>query len=383
MFESFREILVFVAGSTPQIITETIYALAQKSPAIYPDEIFIITTATGKRRILESLVTKEILEQMCAEYNLPQLTLTDDSFIVIRDASGNDLDDIRSVADNDATGDIIAQFFRKKSSEPNCRLHCSIAGGRKSMSYYMGVAFQFFARQWDKLYHVLVSPEFEGNEHFFYKPKVNKQIEAKFRTGATKYLDTDDAEISLVELPLISLRDRLSINSGNLREMVATGQKVIDSAVIQQPLRVSVGKCRLSVGNKSIKLPPAQLMIYVALLRRKLKNTCDSLQASCQECNECFVSMAELANRSFLEEMAVDYQKMHGDRAFKKEELLDKWKFGMEENLLWQKISKINGTIKKHLNDPALYSFYEIVSVREYAASRYGLRLKKENILFD
>lgn len=31
----FREILVFVAGATPQIITETIYALSQKIPPVY------------------------------------------------------------------------------------------------------------------------------------------------------------------------------------------------------------------------------------------------------------------------------------------------------------------------------------------------------------
>jgi len=38
---NFKEILIFVAGTTPQIITETIYALSQKTRPVYPDELFI------------------------------------------------------------------------------------------------------------------------------------------------------------------------------------------------------------------------------------------------------------------------------------------------------------------------------------------------------
>jgi CRISPR-associated protein (TIGR02584 family) len=31
-----KEVFIFVAGATPQIITETIYALSQKDPPVYP-----------------------------------------------------------------------------------------------------------------------------------------------------------------------------------------------------------------------------------------------------------------------------------------------------------------------------------------------------------
>jgi len=55
--EAYKELFIFVAGTTPQIITETIYALSQKKPAIYPHEIFIITTLTGKKVIKKSLPT--------------------------------------------------------------------------------------------------------------------------------------------------------------------------------------------------------------------------------------------------------------------------------------------------------------------------------------
>ncbi|ODA43496.1 hypothetical protein THER_1777 [Thermodesulfovibrio sp. N1] len=56
--EKFKEILVCVIGATPQIITETIYALANKNPPVYIDEIFIITTSTGKKQIENTLIKK-------------------------------------------------------------------------------------------------------------------------------------------------------------------------------------------------------------------------------------------------------------------------------------------------------------------------------------
>ncbi len=38
---SYKEVLILVAGVTPQIITETIYALSQKQPPVYPDAVYI------------------------------------------------------------------------------------------------------------------------------------------------------------------------------------------------------------------------------------------------------------------------------------------------------------------------------------------------------
>ena len=64
----YREILIYVAGITPQIITETLYALHHKNPPIHPDEIFIITTITGKAKIEKSLLSEGKLEAFYQEY---------------------------------------------------------------------------------------------------------------------------------------------------------------------------------------------------------------------------------------------------------------------------------------------------------------------------
>ena len=379
-YTAFKEIFVFVSGSTPQIISETICALSQQSPPVYPDRIFVITTAPGKRRALETLVGGGVLAKLCAEYDIPPITIGDDSFLVIKDCHGVELDDIRTVEANEAAGDQVAQFLRGLSSEPNCRLHCSLSGGRKSMSYFMGVAFQLFARQWDKLYHVLVSPEFEVNERFFYKPKINQKIEGHAHLGTVACLNTDDAEISLVELPLIFLRDKFSLSNCGVRDLVAEGQKHIDSATMQLAVRVDFAERCIYVGKTSIELLPTQLMIYTTFLRLK-QRACDDMSSTyCNQCNSCFVPLAELADRKALEDMVPDYQRMFVGNPFKRDELLEKWEEGLDTDLLRQHISKINRNIKEQLKDPALLPFYRIDTIRQYAKSRYGVRVEKSRI---
>lgn len=252
------------------------------------------------------------------------------------------------------------------------------------MSYYMGISFQLFARQWDKLYHVLVSPEFELNEHFFYKPRHNQKIEARQRDGSVTHLNTDDAEISLVELPLIFLRNKLPLGGdGGMRELVAEGQRNIDSATVQQPLTINLSERSLTIGNTSIELLPTQLMIYVYFLRLKQGDCRHSARSYCHECNACFVPLVEMVDRSVLEEMSKDYEQMYQGNPFKKDELLEKWENGLDAGHLRQHISKINRHIKEQLKDPTLLPYYQIETIRKYGRSRYGVRVEKSRIVFE
>ena len=134
--ETYQEILIFVAGTTPQIITETLYGLTQgvESP-IFPDEIHTITTSGGKEKVEEELFRKGRLSAFSKEYNLPAIPLGAESIHVIDDEKGRFLEDIREVSHNELLGDFIANFIREKTEDPGVRLHCSLAGGRKTMSF--------------------------------------------------------------------------------------------------------------------------------------------------------------------------------------------------------------------------------------------------------
>lgn len=377
----FREILVCVSGATPQVITETIQALAVRDVPVHLDEIRIITTAPGKKLIQHHLLEKGVLQQLCTEYVLPPLCLNDEYFTVIRDNFGNELNDLWTVEDNEAAANQIADVLRQLAGEPASRLHCSLAGGRKTMSYFMGLAFQMVARQWDRLYHVMVNPDFEGHPDFYYMPKNNSTITARFRDGSSKVLQTDDAQVHLIDLPLIYLRDKLSIQANGIREMVAEGQRTIDSSSVQLPVRVNLSDRTIYIGDCLIELPPTQLTIYTAFLRLKLNPCKFSSRDYCYDCISCFVPLVDMTERPFIENMADDYQQIYGGDSLKRDDLLDKWFDKLDSDSLRQQISKINKALKDELQDETMLPFYQISCNRKYAGSRYGVKVDRAKII--
>ena len=378
---TFLEVLVFVTGSTPQIITETIQALICQQPPVIPDSIRIITTAPSKQLVHKKLVEEGILTALCREYEIPAIELRDEDFLVLKDQNGQEIEDLWTIEENEIAADQIAAFLKELAAEPSTRLHCSLAGGRKSMSYFMGLAFQLVARQWDRLYHIMISPDFEKNPDFFYKPRINTTITARFRDGSTKILNTDDAQVNLIELPLIYLRDKVYPGEGTVREMVAEGQRTINSSSTQLPLTINLFDRTLYIGTTLIELPPTQLTIYTAFLRLKFGSCKLGTRDFCQECSSCFVPLADMTERPFIEAMADDYQQIYAGDPLKRGELLDKWLSTLDSDNLRQHISKINKTIKEELKDETLHPYYLISCNKKYGGSRYGVRAEKKRIL--
>lgn len=375
----FKEVLIFVAGATPQIITETLFALATKNPPVYPDEIFIITTSTGKRCIEDALFKRNILQEFQKEYNLPEIPLTGDSIIVLKDNSGEELQDIRNERDNTIAGNFITNFIREKTMDRSVRLHCSIAGGRKTMGFYLGSALQLFGRPWDRLYHVLVSQEFESNPEFFYKPKMDKIIRYKKQDGTIVELNTADAEIELAELPFIRLGGKIEFHGRELEELVAEGQSEIDTATLQPFLEVNLRERTIKIGLHTVEMIPVHLMIYTAFLRQKIEHCRYPEKTYCSECIDCFPVLIDFASRQALEKMAEDYKKIYWGQPFKADELKEKWKDGIEIEPLRQYITKINKTLKDEI-DEKLLPYCQISNVRLYGATRYGIKIEKGKI---
>ncbi|MBI4843639.1 MAG: TIGR02584 family CRISPR-associated protein [Nitrospirae bacterium] len=377
----YREIFIFIAGSTPQVITESIYALAMAKPPVYPHELYIITTCRGKAIAENALIEKGELKKLCDEYGIPSLSLKENSFIIPSGCSGNQLDDIRDESENEAMGDLITSFIREKTADPAARLHCSIAGGRKTMSFYLGAAMQLLGRPWDKLYHVLVTPEFESNRDFFYKPKKDKVItplNPPLDKEGNKKLNTKNAEIILAELPFIRLRNKLSLEGTGFKELVHEGQRDIDIAMVQPELKVRLAEKALQIGDRTITLTPVHMMIYIAYLKHKLNRCRHPERPYCGECTDCFPTIVELSTRPALEEMAKDYHVMYPSRV---EDVLHKYKDGLSQDIIRQAISKIKKSIGDALADEALTSIYAITSPRrEYANTRHGVRVEKNKI---
>lgn len=374
----YREICIFVTGTTPQIITETLYALHHLPASVNPDEICILTTTTGREVAERELLRGGRLQAFYEEFGITPVT---PEIILIADESGTPLADIKSARDNEYVGDFIASFIRERALDDGARLHCSIAGGRKTMSFYLGAALSLVGRPWDRLYHVLITPEFESHPDFYWKPKEEQVLEIKSRDGgAPRRLNTGDAEITLAELPFIRFKGRFSIEGRSFRELVAEGQREIDTASVQLPLTVNLGERTVTIGSTTIEMVPMQIIIYNAFLREKCNRCRYPERECCLDCTDCFPHLVDLSGTRVLKEMADDYRMAYGSNRWKGEEFLKHWKDGVDVETLRQHRSKINRVIKEHLKDETLATFYTIAAVGRHGNKRHGVKVEKGKI---
>ena len=265
-----RRILIAVSGLSPQIVTETIYALAAQTPtAFIPTEVHLITTREGAQKAQLSLLSDDLgwFNRLCADYRLPPIAFTREHIHIVRDAQERGMDDIRSVADNQAAADFITSRVREFTADPHCALHVSIAGGRKTMGFYLGYALSLYGRPQDRLSHVLVSEPFENSLDFFYPTPYNRTLET--RDG--RLADTAMAEVTLAEIPFVSLRhglpQALLTGHASFSDTVAAAQ----AALAPPSLVVDLAQRHITAAGKTIVLPPADLALLALFARNVLE----------------------------------------------------------------------------------------------------------------
>ena len=235
--EDMQHKLIAVIGNTPQVMTETFWALRiQRHVPI--DEVFVMTTTIGKATCQKRLLDEGRFAEMLSDYKIDPDTVKFDAdrIRVFKDAKGNYLDDIRTSEENRLARDQIFNKIEEWTRDPNAALHCSIAGGRKSMGFILGAAIHFFGRPQDQLYHVLVSmPEIERSDaSYYYPPKKPEPIvvfnrstgrEEPLVVGGREVM-SDAVSIELAEVPFCRLRDVV--------QFVAPGQYTEDTLSLTQ-----------------------------------------------------------------------------------------------------------------------------------------------------
>lgn len=264
-----RRILLAVTGLSPQIVTETLHALAiGNGDPFVPTEIHLITTAEGAERARLALLSDKPgwFHRLRKDYNLPEIAFDASHIHVLRDGNGDILSDIRSPADNLACADFITEKVRQLSTDPDAALHVSIAGGRKTMGFFLGYALSLFGRPQDRLSHVLVSDPFESSWEFFYPTPYENIIE----TASKKLVDSRDARLSLAEIPFVSLRHGLPTA---LLDGSATFKATVDAAQASLgpvSLEIDLNAREVCAAGRRFRLPPAELALLLVFVRRAL-----------------------------------------------------------------------------------------------------------------
>ena len=205
-----KNILLLVTGGTPQIITETIWALAcdpQHNEQWVPDEVHIISTRYGLNEVKNKILGKDkILTRMKNEYaQIANLRLEDNFLHCFTDQDGNELEDLRTPEENEFAANLICEKIRHFSSDEKVSLHVSIAGGRKTMGFYAGYALSLYGRAQDRMSHVLVDEKFEKGINFYY-PSKNENDFIIDRENKTIGL-SKDAQLWLAQIPFVRLKE--------------------------------------------------------------------------------------------------------------------------------------------------------------------------------
>ncbi len=363
-----RRILLAVTGLSPQVVTETLYALAiEKEPAFVPTEVHLITTEEGAERARLSLLSNDPgwFHRLCGDYGLQGVQFDTTHIHVLEDARGQMLEDIRTLEDNECAADFITEQVRALTADKVCALHVSIAGGRKTMGYYLGYALSLYGRPQDRLSHVLVSPRYESHPDFFYPTPYSRVIYTP--PPDSRPLDTSKAEVTLAEIPFVRLRggldrDLLEGRAG-FSAVVAEAQRALPPLALE----LDPASRTVTAGGETFPMQPSAFALYWMLAER-VRRGCGGVHWS---------------DSGVERELLEYYGRIVGPGSGEYERAEQAYGRGMSKENFDPAKAHIKRTLRRHLGQrraaPYLIKPLETIPASRYR--RYGLDLPKAVVL--
>jgi len=369
-----KNILLAVVGLSPQVITETLFALHQQGRKV--DAIHVITTRQGKEHINAHLLSPGDGKyyRYLREYGIDAKSIDFgfDHVHTVKDPHGIEIDDIADEEENEWLLKCCLEWAFKLTRDPDNAVFFSVAGGRKTMSACLMVAAQFYGRPQDRVFHVLVTPEFESNRDFYYPPKASVPIELRDKNGHVYIKESKYAAINLVPIPFVSVRDQLSDDMLRRPKDPAT---LLMSLIREEShhLTVDLTAARLIYKKREIDMMPARLALYAYFALQKKE--CGKESSFCRGCAECYQDIQTVLHRQG--KIAEIYKKLTGTRdhfAMSDEGIMNLSKVNFNSYR-----SKIRRDIEKGFG---LYALREIAIASEGRRpdTRYGIRIDRERI---
>jgi CRISPR-associated protein (TIGR02584 family) len=248
------------------VVTETLYALLHQEPRFVPTEVALVTTGEATERVRLQLLGSDPgwFRRLCSQCEVDGIRFDESSLHVLNDATGTPLTDIRDHADNERAADLITEVVRELSADSDCAIHASIAGGRKTMGFYLGYAMSLFGRGQDRLSHVLVPTGYEGNPLFFYPTRERHVIYDR----NNRPMDAREATVTLANIPFVRLRDGLDealrFGRAGYSETVERAQRDLGPPGLALDAATRTVRC----GNTKVSLTPTNFAFYAWFARR-------------------------------------------------------------------------------------------------------------------
>ena len=275
-----KVVLIATMGSSPAVLTETVWALAHLKKPIVPDEIVVLSAKNsvdkmkcdlleGSNPVWSSLLSALRKDKICID---GKLVFGSMSIHVIPDASKNEMWDLRSAEENLLAADFMMQEIRKYSESPDVEIIASIAGGRKTMSALLLSCMSLLGCDEDKVVHVLLPEELEGgSEPPFYFPQKGV-VHVSRRTG--KKYKGDKLRSELFEVPFVRMRgwyqEKFKTNPPTYLSLVKKIQQVSPPAAVYQKLEIDFdgsGYLRVLPERIDVKLSAPAFMLMVLMAK--------------------------------------------------------------------------------------------------------------------
>lgn len=306
-----KRILLAICGLSPQVITETLYALYQQGRM--PHAIRIITTRSGKEALYANLLNGADghYHRFLNDYGIDPSTIDfgPRHVISVIDHNGFEIDDITDEEENELFLTTCMETAFELTRSRDVQVFFSIAGGRKTMGACLAMAAQCYGRPEDRIFHVLVSPEFESCRDFYYPPPTSVPITLRGRQGEPFVKETRYARITLVPMPYLSIRERLS--DRHLKEpespaalMLSLVREKRHELVIDLKARVIVWK------GVQCDMMPAHLALYTFFALLKKDNSCE--RSACRSCYGCFLNAVQVLEQQ--EQITDIYRRICGGK---------------------------------------------------------------------
>jgi CRISPR-associated protein Csx14 len=369
-----KNILLAVAGLSPQVITETLYALNQMNRSVHA--IHIITTRPGKDRLLAQLLDggQGPYYRYLEEYGVAEtgIEFGPGNIHVVRDNFGAEIEDIIDESDNACLLKKCMELTFHHTRNPDNAVFFSIAGGRKTMGACLTLAAQMYGRPQDRLYHVLISPEFESCRGFFYPPGKSKKIELRNAQGEPYYKSTRYAKVNLVHMPFFSIRPQLSPEVLDQPRDPAT---LMLSLIREVPERlvINLNEGKVLYRGAQLDLMPTRMALYAFFAL--CKKACPEPEQNCKTCDTCFIDIQGVTQRQ--PEITDLYRRLCGSRPL--DEMSDTGILNLNAENFRSLKSRIKNDLTGAFGLPAVEKI-AIASVGRPPNTRYGLIMDKAAI---
>ncbi|MEA3287950.1 MAG: CRISPR-associated ring nuclease Csm6 [Candidatus Marinimicrobia bacterium] len=274
-----KQVFVATVGTTPQIFTECLYVYTHPHYGYQRkfDRIVALTTREGAEKLSTALFKEGRLAQMETDLGVEKgyFQLKREDIIILKDEGGEELDDVRQNADAEVLSGQFLHLIKDITDDDGTCLTATVAGGRKTMSAMMALAFQLYARESDELIHILPPTAKFGDPEWFYPGDPSSTSE----------------KLEISNVPVLKVGRYLLGTSndapGDLLKRVQTAIRDLE------PLKSLEVDGKVLIINKvyKIDLPPQNAAFFRMFVKLHKSKTCES---DCEGCDSCTMTNEEI-----------------------------------------------------------------------------------------